>query len=91
MTGEVNVKRIEVKDRARGQPVRLTTNEWYKAQHLSGTCWLDVVWDSLGESSELVRIKNPAARLNHAEREIVAARFFEIPAEAVVADGRCES
>ena len=25
------VRRIEVKGRKRGQPVRLTTNEWYKA------------------------------------------------------------
>jgi hypothetical protein len=31
-----------------------------------------------------VRIQNPAARLDHAKREIVAARFFEIPPEAVV-------
>jgi len=31
-TGEVFVKRIEVKGRLRGQPVDLTTNEWYKAQ-----------------------------------------------------------
>lgn len=91
MTGEVHVKRIEAKGRARGQPVRLTCNEWCKAQHLSGTCWLDVVWDSLGESSELVRINNPVARLDHAKREMVTARFFEIPAEAVAVAGRCES
>jgi putative DNA methylase len=29
----------------------------------------------------------PAVRLDHAKREIVAARFFEIPAEAVIAAG----
>ena len=69
----------------------LTTNEWYKAQQLSDTYWLYVVWDSLGESPELVRINNPAARLDHAKRGIVAARFFELPAEAVMAAGRCES
>ncbi|HLA80767.1 MAG TPA: DUF3883 domain-containing protein, partial [Thermoleophilia bacterium] len=82
-TGDVFVKRIEVKGRMRGQPVRLTTNEWYKAQQLAETYWLYVVWDPLGKTPELVRIQNPAARLDHAEREIVAARFFEIPAEAV--------
>ncbi|HIQ20659.1 MAG TPA: DUF3883 domain-containing protein, partial [Planctomycetes bacterium] len=82
-TGEVYVKRIEVKGRMRGQPVRLTTNEWYKAQQLAETYWLYVVWDPLGKNPELVRIQNPAARLDHAKREIVAARFFEIPAEAV--------
>jgi polyhydroxyalkanoate synthesis regulator phasin len=84
-TGEVHVRRIEVKGRLRGQPVRLTTNEWYKAQQLAETYWLYVVWDPLGNSPELVRIQNPAVRLDHAKREIVAARFFEIPAEAVVA------
>jgi superfamily II DNA or RNA helicase len=86
-TGEVLVKRVEVKGRMRGQPVRLTTNEWYKAQQLADTYWLYVVWDPLGKSPELVRIQNPAVRLDHAKREIVAARFFEIPAEAVVAAG----
>jgi len=82
-TGEVHVKRIEVKGRMRGQPVRLTTNEWYKAQQLAETYWLYVVWDPLGDSPELVCIRNPAIKLDHAKREIVAARFYEIPAEAV--------
>jgi hypothetical protein len=30
-----------------------------------------------------VRIHNPAVKLDHAKREIVASRFFEIPAEAI--------
>ncbi len=82
-TGEVFVKRIEVKGRLRGQPVRLTTNEWYKAQQLAETYWLYVVWNPLGDSPELVRIHNPAAKLDHAKREIVAARFYEIPPDAI--------
>lgn len=82
-TGEVYVKRIEVKGRRRGQAVRLTTNEWYKAQQLAETYWLYVVWDPLSEAPELVRIQNPAVRLDHAKREIVATRFYEIPAEAI--------
>ncbi len=82
-TGEVLVKRIEVKGRLRGQPVRLTVNEWYKAQQLAETYWLYVVWDPLGDSPELVRIHDPAAKLDHAKREIVAARFYEIPADAI--------
>ena len=86
-TGELLVKRIEVKGRQRGQPVRLTTNEWYKAQQLAETYWLYVVWDPLGPNPELVRIQNPAARLDHAKREIVAARFYEIPAEAILGVG----
>jgi len=87
-TGEVPVKRVEVKGRARGRAVRLTMNEWYKAQQLTDTCWLYVVWDPLGPNPELVRIQNPAAKLDRAKREIVAARFFEIPAEAVVEAGK---
>jgi len=82
-TGEVLVKRIEVKGRMRGQPIRLTTNEWYKAQQLAETYWLYVVWDPLGPAPEVIRIQNPAVRLDHAKREIAVARFFEIPAEAV--------
>jgi len=82
-TGEVFVKRVEVKGRLRGQPVRLTTNEWYKAAQLADTYWLYVVWNPLGDSPELVRIHNPVAKLDHAKREIVAARFYEIPADAV--------
>jgi len=50
----------------------------------------NVVWDLLGPAPELVRIQNPAIRLDHAKREIVAARFFEIPAEAVVQAGRAQ-
>jgi len=86
-TGDVLVKRVEVKGRMLGQPIRLTTNEWYKAQQLAETYWLYVVWNPLGKTPELVRIQNPAAQLDHAKREIVTARFFEIPAEAVVAAG----
>jgi len=34
-------------------------------------------------SPEIVRIHNPVAKLDHAKREIVAARFCEIPPDAV--------
>jgi len=82
-TGDIDVRRVEVKGRARGQPIRLTVNEWYKAQQLDDTYWLYVVWDPLGESPELVYIQNPAARLDHAKREITGARCYEISAEAI--------
>jgi superfamily II DNA or RNA helicase len=77
------IRRIEVKGRTRGHPIRLTTNEWYKATQLGDSYWLYVVWDPLGPNPELVTIRNPAARLDHAKREVVAARFFEIPASAI--------
>ena len=69
-----------MKGRTRGYSVRLTTNEWYKATQLGDTYWLYVVWDPLGDAPELVTIRNPAAKLDHAKREVVAARYYEIPA-----------
>ncbi|MDE2906587.1 MAG: DUF3883 domain-containing protein, partial [Acidobacteriota bacterium] len=78
------VRRIEVKGRRRGQPVRLTTNEWYKAQQLGDTYWLYVVWDPLDDPDPVpLMVRNPAACLDHAKREIVAARYYDLPADAV--------
>jgi hypothetical protein len=78
------VRRIEVKGRKRGQPIRLTTNEWYKAQQLGDSYWLYVVWDPLGKSDLVpLCIRNPAKQLDHAKREVVAARYFDIPADAL--------
>jgi hypothetical protein len=85
-TGEVEVKRVEVKGRMRGLPVRLTTNEWYQAQQLGATYWLYVVWEPLGPSPQLVRVQNPAAKLDYAKREVIATRFYDIPAEAIHAN-----
>jgi hypothetical protein len=82
------IRRIEVKGRIRGQAIRLTTNEWYKAVQLGDTYWLYVVWDPLGQNPEMIRIQNPAAKLDHVKREIVAARFYDIPAEAIDACSR---
>jgi Helicase conserved C-terminal domain/Domain of unknown function (DUF3883) len=78
------IRRIEIKGRTRGQPIRLTTNEWYKAQQLGESYWLYVVWDPLGKPDlEPLRIRNPAKHLDHAKREVVAQRFFDIPAIAI--------
>ena len=71
------------KDGCREKGMRPIPNQCYKAQQLAETYWLYVVWDPLSEPPELVRIQNPAVRLDHAKREIVAARFYEIPAEAI--------
>jgi superfamily II DNA or RNA helicase len=79
-----SIRRIEVKGRTRGQAIRLTTNEWYKATQLGDTYWLYVVWDPLDNPSpEPLRIQNPVKHLDHAKREVVAARYYDIPAEAV--------
>ena len=76
---------IEVKGRKKSQPIRLTTNEWYKANQLGDSYRLYVVWDPLENSdSEPIRIQNPTKKLDHVKKEIVTARFFEIPAYAIM-------
>ena len=78
------VRRIEVKGRKRGQPVRLTTNEWYKAQQLGDTYWLYVVWDPLEDPDPVpLMVQNPTVRLDYAKKEVVAARYYDLPADAV--------
>lgn len=78
------IRRIEAKGRTRGQAIRLTTNEWYKATQLGDSYWLYVVWDPLGQPDpEPLLIRNPVKHLDHAKREVSAARYFDIPAEAI--------
>lgn len=78
------VRRIEVKGRRQGRPVRLTTNEWYKAQQLGDTYWLYVVWDPLENPDALpMVIQNPAKHLDYAKKEVIAARYYDVPASAV--------
>jgi hypothetical protein len=78
------VRRIEVKGRMRGHPVRLTTNEWYKATQLGDTFWLYVVWNPLANPDPTpIMVQNPAKHLDHAKREIVAARYVDLPADAI--------
>jgi len=79
-----DIRRIEVKGRSKGQPIRLTTNEWYKATQLGDTFWLYVVWNPLDKPDpEPLKIQNPAKHLDHAKREVVAARYYDIPADAI--------
>jgi len=81
-----DVRRIEVKGRKRGQPIRLTVNEWYNAQQLGDTYWLYVVWDPLGNPDPLpLMVQNPFKHLEHAARPVVAARFYDIPASSIEA------
>jgi hypothetical protein len=78
------VRRIEVKGRKKGQPIRLTTNEWYKAQQLGDSFWLYVVWNPLENPDPVpVMIQNPAKQLEHAAKPVVSARFYDIPAESI--------
>ena len=73
-TGQIEVRRVEVKGYTRNTDINLTVNEWYKAEQLGETYWLCVVWDPLEPTHELVVIQNPAAKLDHAKKEVVTAR-----------------
>jgi len=87
-TGVIEVRRIEVKGYTRGNDIQLTTNEWYKAQQLGPTYWLCVVWDPLRDDHELIRIRNPAEKPDHAKKEVVVAKMFTIPAPAIDQHGK---
>ncbi len=82
-TGMRPVRRIEVKGRQRGQPIRLTRNEWLKARQLAESYWLYVVWNPTEPGASPVLIQNPAQRLEHAAREVRAISHWEVPAEAI--------
>jgi len=74
---------------SREKSIRLQTNEWYKATQLGDSYWLYVVWDPLGQpDSEPLCIRNPAKLLDHAKREVVAARYYDVPAAAIEAAGQ---
>jgi hypothetical protein len=78
------IRRIEVKGRKRGQPIRLTWNEWNKAQQLGDSYWLYVVWNPLENPHPMpLMIQNPAKHLEHVAKPVVTARYYDIPAEAV--------
>jgi hypothetical protein len=86
------IRRIEVKGRTRGHPIRLTTNEWYKAGQLGDSYWLYVVWDLLNSPEpEPIIIRNPVKYLDHAKREVIAARHYDIPAAAIEAAAQNQS
>jgi hypothetical protein len=85
------LRRIEVKGRKRGQVIRLTWNEWNKAQQLGDSYWLYVVWNPLENPDPApLMIQNPAKLLEHAAKPVETARYYDIPAEAVgIAAKKC--
>jgi len=82
-TGATEVRRIEVKGYARGNPIQLEHSEWFKAQQLGETYWLCVVWNPLDPTHELIRIQNPARVLEHVVKPREMIRRYEIPAQAI--------
>jgi hypothetical protein len=70
-----------------GRTVRKRHEGSRRRAHRLQTCRRLRGVDSLGDSHELVGIHNPVAKLDHVNREIVAAGFYEIPTEAVMTAG----
>jgi len=78
------IRRIEVKGLKKGVTIRLTVNQWYRAVQLGDSYWLYVVWNPLNNPKPTpLCIQNPARHLDHAKKEVVAARYFDIPADAI--------
>jgi len=83
-TGKREVRRIEVKGRNRGEPIRLTENEWRKAKQLRDTYWLYVVWNPTCDDRELVPpIQNPSDRFANSIKEIKVVSMYEISAYSI--------
>jgi len=83
-TGKREIRRIEVKGRNRGEPIRLTENEWRKAKQLRDTYWLYVVWNPTCNDRELVPpIQNPSDRFANSIKEIKVVSMYEISAYSI--------
>ena len=72
-----------MKGRVRGQPVRLTTNEWLKARQLAQTYYLYVVWNPKNAGASPLIVQDPGHTLEHVAREVRAISGYELPAEAI--------
>lgn len=82
-TGQRPVRRIEVKGRVRGEPVRLTMNEWLKSRQLADSYYLYVVWSPKELNAHPLIVRDPGHSLEHAAREVRAISGYEIVAEAI--------
>ncbi len=82
-TGQRPVRRIEVKGRVRGQPIRLTTNEWLKARQLAESYYLYVVWNPKDAGVMPKIVQDPGHRLENVAREVRAISGYELAAEAI--------
>jgi SNF2 family DNA or RNA helicase len=83
-TGYREVRRIEVKGRRKGENIRLTVNEWFKAKQLKNTYWLYVIWNPTEPDYEIITIQDPANKLEYATKEIKAISHYEINGEEII-------
>ncbi|MCX8021234.1 MAG: helicase-related protein, partial [Syntrophorhabdaceae bacterium] len=84
LTGKREVRRIEVKGRKYGEPIRLTENEWRKAKQLKDTYWLYIVWNPTEPDGQLLlSIQNPAEKFENHIKEVKVINHYEISAETI--------
>jgi hypothetical protein len=68
----------------RGMPIRLTTNEWYKATQLGDSYRPYIVWEPVNSPDpEPVSVQNSVKYLDHAKKEVIAERYLYLPADAI--------
>ena len=73
-----------MKGRNRGEPIRLTENEWRKAKQLKDTYWLYIVWNPTESYSELLPpIQDPAEKFGILVKEVKVINHYEISAQAI--------
>jgi superfamily II DNA or RNA helicase len=82
-TGELLVRRIEVKGRSSPTgDVGLYRTEWFAAQRFREGFWLYVVYGARSGDAELVRIQDPFGSLQDVE-EIAQVTGYRIPAASI--------
>ncbi len=84
-TGEVQVRRIEVKGRSSPDgDVGLYRTEWYTAQRFGPGYWLYVVYQPQSANPRLVTIRDPANVLQGVE-EVSQVTGYRVPASSIEA------
>jgi hypothetical protein len=82
-TGELEVRRIEVKGRSSPTgDVGLYRTEWRAAERFGPGFWLYVVYSALTDSPRLVMVQDPFARLRNV-REIIQVTGYRVPSASI--------
>ena len=85
------IRRIEVKGRSSGNPSDSLRTSGIRQRQLGDSYWLYVVWDPLqSPSTQTAHHRNPVKHLDHAKRQVIAARHYDIPAQAVEGAARSQ-
>lgn len=84
-TGEISVRRIEVKGRSTSSgDVGLYRTEWYAAQRFGAGYWLYIVYNATTDHPRLVLIQDPARVLAGVE-EVAQVTGYRVPSSSIEA------